>query len=196
MGNKFSHILRPRDTGEHWQSGYPQCTSPLSWVGSCPTPKARLWVDSNPSPKALPWVDSCHALNMLPWAGSHSPRPHFTIFEHTTHVQGLTAFLLPQGDSSLVFLPPSPLLKAVPAVGRFRMPLTPFPRRCLPSLSRAARAPQKPWLQRRPSHSEFSIPEFYTGVGPAATTGVRICLAWHSSPSVVDDAPTNTDNNG
>ena len=51
-----------------------------------------------------------------------------------------------------MFLPPSPLPKAVPAAGRFRLPLTPFSIRCLPYPSRAARAPQKPWLQRRPLH--------------------------------------------
>ena len=58
----------------------------LSWVGSCPTPKAQLWVNSNPSPKAQSWVGSCPALNMLPWVGSLSPLPRFKIFAHTSHV--------------------------------------------------------------------------------------------------------------
>ena len=84
----------------------------------------------------------------------------FTIFAHTSHVYGLTAFLPLRGDSSLVFLPPSPLPKAVPAAGRFRLPLAPFSLRFLPYPSRAARAPQKPWRQRRPSHSRL----IYQGV--------------------------------
>ena len=57
-----------------------------------------------------------------------------------------------------MFLPPSPLPKAVPAAGRFRLPMTPFPLRVLPCPLRAARAPQKPWLQRRPSHSRHIYP--------------------------------------
>ena len=73
--------------------------------------------------------------------GTHEPR---------MRIDGLST---PMGDSSLVFLPPSPLPKAVPAAGRFRLPLTLFSLRFLPYLSRAARAPQKLWLQRRPSHS-------------------------------------------
>ena len=58
----------------------------LSWVGSCPTPKALPWVDSNPSPRALSWMGSCPARNMLPWVGSLSPLPHFKSFAHTSHV--------------------------------------------------------------------------------------------------------------
>ena len=54
-----------------------------------------------------------------------------------------------------MFLPSSPLPKAVPAAGRFRLPLTPFSLWCLTFPSRAARALQKPWLRRRPSHSRL-----------------------------------------
>ena len=59
-----------------------------------------------------------------------------------------------------MLLPPSPLPKIVPAAGRSRVPLTPFSLRFLPYPSRAARAPQKPWLQRRPYLSRL----FYQGV--------------------------------
>ena len=57
-----------------------------------------------------------------------------------------------------MFLPPSPLPKAVPAAGRFLLPLTPFSLRFLPHPSRAAWAPQKPWLQRCPAHSRLIYP--------------------------------------
>ena len=74
-----------------------------------------------------------------------------------------------------MLLPPSPLLKAVPPVGRFRLPLTPFPLRFLPYPSRAARAPQEPWLQRRPSHCRL----IYAGVlhrrRPPPRPPVRLC---------------------
>ena len=59
-----------------------------------------------------------------------------------------------------MFLPPSPLPKAVPAAGQFRLPLTPFSLRFSPYPLRAAQAPQKPLLQRRPSHSRL----IYQGV--------------------------------
>ena len=65
--------------------------------------------------------------------------------------------------------------------------------------SRVERAPQNPWLQRRPSHSR----PLYQGVlhrgdgfpRDHGFDGVRLCRAWHSSPSVSDDAPTNSDSN-
>ena len=57
-----------------------------------------------------------------------------------------------------MFLPPSPLPKVVPAAGRFRLPPTPFSLRFLPYPLRVARAPQTPWLQRRPSHSRLIYP--------------------------------------
>ena len=44
---------------------------------------------------------------------------------HKPHM-GLTVFLLPRKESSLVFLPQSPLPKAVPAAGRSRLRLAPF----------------------------------------------------------------------
>ena len=147
----------------------------LSWMGSYPTPKSLLWVDSNPSPKALSWVGSCPALNMLPWVGSLSPLPRFTIFAHTSHIEGLTAFQFPRGDSSLVFLPPSPLPKAVPAAGRFHLPPTLFSLRLLSYPSRAARAPQKTWLQRRPSHSRLIYPGVLSRRRPPPRPPVRLC---------------------
>ena len=47
--------------------------------------------------------------------------------------------------------------------------------------------------------ADLSIPEFFKGDGPRRDHRfdcVRLRHAWHSSPSVVDDAPTNSDNNG
>ena len=39
VGNKVPRILRPQNTGEHWQSGDPQCTSPaVAWV------RHRVWL--------------------------------------------------------------------------------------------------------------------------------------------------------
>ena len=112
---------------------------------------------------------------------------------------GLTAFLLPRGDSSLVFLPPSPPPKAVPAAGRSFLPLSPF------RFGFCHTHRRRHGLRRRPGSSDAhrtvdsSIKEFY----PADRLRrdhrficVRLCLAWHSSPSVVDDAPTSSDSNG
>ena len=112
---------------------------------------------------------------MLPWVGSLSPLPHFTIFARMSHVQGMTAFLLPRGDSSLVFLPPSPLPKAVPAAGRFCLPLTPFSLPFLPYPSRAARTPQKPWLQQRPSRSRLIYPGVLHTRRPPPRPPVLLC---------------------
>ena len=76
---------------------------------------------------------------------------------------------------SYVLLPPSPLPKAVPAAGRFRLPLTPLSLRFLPYPSRAARAPQKPWLQRRPSHSQLIYPGVLYRRRPPPRPPVRLC---------------------
>ena len=74
-----------------------------------------------------------------------------------------------------MFLPPSPLPKAVPATGRFHLPLTPFSLRFLPYPSRTARAPQKPWLQRRPSHSRLIYPGIFYRRRPRPRPPVRLC---------------------
>ena len=50
----------------------------------------------------------------------------FHDFRTHEHVYRLTAFLLPRGDSSVVFLPPSLLPNAVPDAGRFHLPITSF----------------------------------------------------------------------
>ena len=76
-----------------------------------------------------------------------------------------------------MFLPPSPQLKAVPAVGQFRLPLIPFSLRCLSYPSRAARAPLKPWLQRRPSHSRLIHPRMLHRRRPPPRPPVRLCLS-------------------
>ena len=145
----------------------------LGWLVR-PTPKALLWLDSCPSPKAMfGWARAPHGTCCLGWAPSHPYR--ISQFTHTSHVLGSTAFLLPRGDSSLVFLPPSPQPKTVPAACRFRLPPTPFSLRFLPYPSRATRAPQKPWLQRRPSHSRL----IYQGVlhrrRPPPRSPARLC---------------------
>ena len=47
--------------------------------------------------------------------------------------------------------------------------------------------------------ANLSIPAFFPGDGPRSDHRfdcIRLRHAWHSSPSVVDDAPTNSDNNG
>ena len=99
----------------------------------------------------------------------------FTIFAHTRREQGLAAFLVPRGDSSPVFLPPSPTPKAVPGRGSISPAATPLSLRFLPYPSRAARAPQKPWLLRRASHSRL----LYQGVPHRRWTPprplVRLC---------------------
>ena len=120
-------------------------------------------------------MGSCPALNMLSWVGSFSPLPHFTISAHTSQTYELTAFLLPRRDSSLVFLPPSPLPNAAPAAGRSCLPLAPFKLRRLPYPSKAARAPQEPWLQRRPSHSRLLYQEILHRRRTPPRTPVRLC---------------------
>ena len=153
---------------------------------------------SHPAPKALPWVGSWPARNMLPWVGSPSPLPIFTIFAHTSHVKGLTAFLLSRGDSSLVLLPPSPSPKPLSTAGRFLLPLTPFLLRFLPYPSRAGRLRRSPGCSDDRRTADSSIKELYTGDGSRRDhrfDRVRLCLAWHSSASVGDDAPTNSDSN-
>ena len=87
----------------------------------------------------------------------------------------LTAFELPRGHSLLVFLPPSPLPKAVPARGRSRLPLTTFSLLFLPYLSRAARALQKTRLQRRPTHSRLIYPGVLHRRRPSPRPPVGLC---------------------
>ena len=58
------------------------------------------------------------------------------------------------------------------------------------------RSPGRSDVQRT---ADLSIPEFFTGGRPRRDYRfdcVRLRHAWHSSPSVVDDATTNSDNNG
>ena len=76
-----------------------------------------------------------------------------------------------------MFLPSSPLPKAVPAVGRFRPPLTPFSIRFLPYPPRAKRASQKPWLQRRPSYSRLIYPGVLHRRGPLPRPPVRLSVS-------------------
>ena len=87
----------------------------------------------------------------------------------------MTTFLLLRGHSSLAFLPPSPLPMAVPAAGRFRLPLIPFSLRLLLYPSRAARAPQKTWLQRHPSHSSLIYPGGLHRRRPPPRPPVKLC---------------------
>ena len=97
-----------------------------------------------------------------------------------------------------MFLPPSPLPKAVPAAGRSRLQLTPVSLRfCHTHRGRHG-------LRRSPGCSDahrtvdLSIKEFYTGDGPRHDHRfdcVRLRLSWHSNPSAVDDAPTSNDSN-
>ena len=119
----------------------------------------------------------------------------FRTREPRIKIDGLSAS---PGDSLLVFLPPSPLPKAVPAAGRFRLPLTPFFLWFLPYPSRAARAPGSGFSDAYGT-ADLSISAFFTGDGPRRDHRfdcVRLRHAWHSNPSVVDDAPTNSDKNG
>ena len=97
-----------------------------------------------------------------------------------------------------MFLPPSPLPKAVPAVGRFRLPLTPFSLRFCHTHRGRHGLRRSAGCSDAHRTADLSIPEFYTGDGPRRDRFdcVRLRLAWHSSPSVVDDAPTNSDSNG
>ena len=74
-----------------------------------------------------------------------------------------------------MFPPLSPLPRAVPAAGRFHLPPTLFSLRSLPYPSRAARAPQKPWLQRRPSHSRLIYPGVFYRRRPRPQPPVRLC---------------------
>ena len=74
-----------------------------------------------------------------------------------------------------MFLPPSPLPKAVPAAGRFLLPLTTFSLLFLLHPSRAARALQKSWLQRRPSHSRLIYQGFLHRRRPPSRPPVRLC---------------------
>ena len=74
-----------------------------------------------------------------------------------------------------MFLPPSTLPKAESAAGRFLLPLTPFSYRFLPYPSRAAEAPQKLWLQRRPSHSRLIYPGVLHRRRPPPRPPVRLC---------------------
>ena len=79
---------------------------------------------------------------MLSWLDSPSPLPstyfqYFRAHKPRVRIDGLFA---PRGHSSLVFRPPSPLPKAVPGAGRFRLPITPSSLRVLPYPSRAALA--------------------------------------------------------
>ena len=96
-----------------------------------------------------------------------------------------------------MFLPPVPLPKAVPAAGRFRLPLTPFSLRFCHT--HRGRHGLRRSLGCSDAHrtADLSIPEVYTGVGSRRDhqiNCVRLRFAWHSSPSVVDDALTNSDN--
>ena len=98
-----------------------------------------------------------------------------------------------------MFLAPSPPPKAVPDAGQFRLPLTPFSLRFLPYLLRAAQAPQQPGCSDVHRTADSSIKEFYTGDGLQRNRRfdcVCLCLTWPSSPSVVDDVPTNSGSSG
>ena len=89
------------------------------------------------------------------WVGSLSRPPIVAIFARTGHVWGFMSFLLPPGDSSLVFLLPSPPSNAVPSGGGLRLQPTTISLRSSPYPPRSARAPQKPLLPRRPSPSRL-----------------------------------------
>ena len=71
--------------------------------------------------------------------------------------------------------PPSPLPKAVPAAGQFRLPLTPFSFRLLSYPLRAEWNSQKPWLQRHPSHSLLLFPGGLHTRRPPPRPPVRLC---------------------
>ena len=108
------------------------------------------------------------------------------------------AILLPREDSSLVFLPPSPLPKALPAACRFLLLLILFSPRFSSYPSRAARTPQKPWLHNDRRSSDSDSKEFYARDGlrrDIRFDRIHLCLDWHSIPSVGDDTPTNRDVN-
>ena len=139
------------------------------WVGSCPAPKALHWVDLCPAPKALPWTGSCPALRAESTAlGGLEPRTEHAVlsglpltptdfYDFRTHepriwIDGISA---PPGRLVARVCASVATAKVVPAAGRFRLPVTPFSLRLWPYTSRAARAPQKPWLHRRPSLSRL-----------------------------------------
>ena len=124
-----------------------------SWVGSCPTPKALLWKESIPSPKARLVPRTEHAaLGGLPLTSTafHDFRTH----EPRIRIDGLSA--LPGIRRSCFCLCRHyrrlyrPWVDFAAADTVFAS-VSPYP-------SRAARALQKPWLQRRPSHSRLIYP--------------------------------------
>ena len=163
-----------------------------------PTPKAQLWVDSNPSPKAPSWVGSCPALNLLPWVGSLSPY-RVSRFSHTRATYKVCRpFCFPgENRRSCSFL-----RRHYRNLYRPRVDFT-----CRRHLFRFGfghthrgrhRLRRSPGCSDAHRTADLSIPEFFTGDGPRRDHPfdcVRLHHAWQSSPSVVDDTPTNSDNN-
>ena len=147
----LSRLLDPAT--EHGRSGSSSLTpvngSSVFLIRAC-----GLRTRSSPPP-VLVWVGWCPAPRTRFWLGSLSPRRIFANFAHMGHVRGLTTFLPLLGDSSLVYLPPSPRPTAVPAMEKNYLPPTPLSLRFLPCPLRAARALQKPPLRRWLSPSMF-----------------------------------------
>ena len=117
----------------------------LRGVGSCLAPRAESTTLGGLDPHTEHAVWSGLSLTSIDFHDFHAHKRRIWIY-------GLSGRCR---RSSLVVLPSSPLPKAVSASGRFRLALTPFSLRFLPYLSRAVRAPQRLWLQRRPSQSRF-----------------------------------------
>ena len=163
-----------RSQASVWMDARPSPKA-LSWVGSCPTSKVLLWLDSCPTPKALSWVGSCPALDMLPWVGSLSPPPHFSIFAHTSYVSRIHGFSVFPGrfvarvSAHVATTEGCTGRRSIsPAADTFSLRILPYP-------SRAARAPQKPWLQRRPSHSLLIHQGVLHRKRPSPRPPVRLC---------------------
>ena len=136
-------------------------------MGSRPAPKALPWVGSYPVPKALPRVSLCPAPRSESTAlGGLMPRTEHavlgglpltsTIFhdfrahEPRMRIDGLSAST---GNSSLVFLASVAAAKGGTGRGSISPAADTVFASFLPYPSRAARAPQQPKLQRRPSRS-------------------------------------------